>query len=130
MVVTWLDPGPRRGLGGPPARLVILLSYAVAVAPLGVALGAFFHDPDHAANVGVLITLAMAAFGGCWWPLEVVSEPLQKVALLLPTGWAMTALHDVISFGRGLAEVTTSLLVLLGFAVAFTVVAARLLRAD
>jgi ABC-type multidrug transport system permease subunit len=53
---------------------------------------------------------------------------MQKVAFLFPTGWAMTALHGVISFGRGLGSVLPALGVLLGFAAAFTVAAVRTLR--
>jgi len=72
----------------------------------------------------------MAAFGGCWWPLEIVSEPLQRLALIFPTGWAMRALHGTISFGLGLDGVLAPLAVLLGFAVVFSVIAARSLRID
>jgi ABC-type Na+ efflux pump permease subunit len=114
----------------PFATWVILLVYATAVAPLGVAFGAWFTDPDRAASVGVIATMVMAAFGGCWWPLEVVSKPLQTLAMAFPTGWAMRALHGVISFGRGLDGVIVPLAVLLVFSAAFTALAVRSLRLD
>lgn len=117
------------GLAGHLAEMLVILAvFALAVAPLGVLVGALFTDPDRAASVGVIATMVMAALGGCWWPLEIVSEPLQKVALLFPTGWAMTALHGVVSFGHGLGGVATSLVALAAFAVAFTLVASRSLR--
>ncbi len=109
---------------------IVLLIYALAVAPLGVAFGSWFTDPDRAASIGVIATMVMAAFGGCWWPLEVVSEPLQQIALVFPTGWAMRALHGTISFGLGLDGVLAPLAVLLGFAVVFSIIAARSLRVD
>lgn len=109
---------------------VVLLFYAGAVAPLGVAFGAWFTDPDRAASIGVTITMVMGAFGGCWWPLEVVSKPLQMLALAFPTGWAMQALHQTISFGRGLDGVLLPLLVLAGFSLVFTLLATRSLRFD
>ncbi len=112
----------------PVALVVILLVYAAGIAPLGVLFGALFADPQQAANIGVLCTLVMAAFGGCWWPIEVVSPTLQQVSLLLPTGWAMHALHQVISFGRGLGDVTTTLAVLIAFGAVCTAAAARFLR--
>jgi ABC-2 type transport system permease protein len=119
------------GLGGRPfAVWAILILFGAVVAPLGIAVGGFFRDPDRAANIGVLATMAMAALGGCWWPIEIVSPTLRKVALLLPTGWAMRALHGVISFGQSLAGVALPIAVLVLFGVGFTVVAARLLRAD
>jgi ABC-type multidrug transport system permease subunit len=109
---------------------VVLIVYAITVAPLGIMFGAWFREPEHAANVGILVTMVMAAFGGCWWPLEVVSKPMQAGALALPTGWAMKALHGVISFGFSLGEVLTAILVLLGFAAVFTAVAVRALRVE
>jgi len=109
---------------------VVLVVFALTVAPLGVMFGAWFRDPDRAANIGVLCTMVMAALGGCWWPREVVPEQLQRLAYLFPTGWAMDALHQIVSFGRGLEDVTGTLAVLVAFAVAFTVVAARSLRVE
>lgn len=109
---------------------IVLLVYAAAVAPLGVAFGAFFTDPDRASSIGVIVTMVMAAFGGCWWPLEVVSKPLQIVALAFPTGWAMRALHGTISFGRTLDGVLMPLMVLVAFAAVFTLVAVKSLRVD
>jgi ABC-2 type transport system permease protein len=114
----------------PFATWIVLLIYALAVAPLGVAFGSWFTEPDRAASIGVIATMVMAAFGGCWWPLEVVSEPLQRLALVFPTGWAMRALHGTISFGLGLQGVLVPLAVLLGFALVFSVVAAKSLRID
>lgn len=112
----------------PVVTWIVLLIYAVAVAPLGVAFGARFTDPDRAASTGVIATIIMAAFGGCWWPLEVVSKPLQTLSLAFPTGWAMRALHGTISFGRGLDGILVPLIVLAAFGAAFSWLAVRSLR--
>jgi ABC-type Na+ efflux pump permease subunit len=112
------------------ALFVVLLIYALVVAPLGVLFGAFFKDADHAANIGVVATISMAALGGCWWPQEILSEPLKIVALVFPTGWAMKALHEVVSFGHGLGDITPLLLILLGYAGVFTLIASRSLRVE
>ncbi len=114
----------------PVATWIVLLIYALAVAPLGVAFGGWFTDPDRASSIGVIATMVMAAFGGCWWPLEIVSRPLQRLAMLFPTGWAMRALHGTISFGQGLPGVLVPLVVLLGFALVFSLIAAKSLRID
>jgi len=114
----------------PFATWVVLLIYALAVAPLGVAFGAWFTEPDRAASIGVITTMVMAAFGGCWWPLEIVSEPLRNLSLVFPTGWAMRALHGTISFGRGLDGVLVPLAVLLGFSLVFSVIAVKSLRIE
>ena len=108
----------------------LLLLFAAVVAPLGVALGGWIHDPDRAASVGVILTMVMAALGGCWWPLEVVSKPLKTVALLFPSGWAMRTLHGVVSFGQTLGEMRLNLVALIAFGVAFGILASRSLRVD
>jgi ABC-type multidrug transport system permease subunit len=119
------------GLGGRPLEVwAILILFGAAVAPLGVAVGGFVRDPDRAASVGVIATMGMAALGGCWWPIEVVSPALQKVAMLFPTGWAMRALHGVISFGESLPGVAVPIAVLALYGLAFAAIAARVLRAD
>lgn len=108
----------------------VLVVYGACVAPLGVALGAWFRDSDRAANIGVIATMAMAAFGGCWWPLEVVSKPLQTFAMIFPTTWAMRALHGLISFGHGWKIISPFVGVLVLFGVAFTTLAVRSLRVE
>jgi len=118
-------------IGDHPVQVwLVLLLFAGTVAPLGVALGGWITDPDRAASVGVILTMVMAAFGGCWWPLEVVSAPLKTVALVFPTGWTMRALHGLISFGQNLGEIAPNLLALAGFAAFFSALAARSLRVD
>jgi ABC-2 type transport system permease protein len=109
---------------------VVLLLFGLVVAPLGVALGSWFKDPDRAANIGVMATMAMAAFGGCWWPIEVVSKPLKMTALAIPSGWAMNALHGLISFGRDLTDLGPEILALSLFGIFFWILAARSLRID
>ncbi len=109
---------------------LVLLLFATAVAPLGVALGGWIQDPDRAASVGVILTMVMAAFGGCWWPLEFVSKPLKTLALAFPSGWAMRTLHGVVSFGQTLGEMRLNLLALIVFGVVFGILASRSLRVD
>ena len=108
----------------------VLMIYSACVAPLGIALGAWFRDGARAANIGVMLTMAMAAFGGCWWPLEIVSQPLQKFAMIFPTTWVMRALHGLISFGHGWQAISPFVGVLLLFGIVFTTLAVRLLRVE
>ena len=48
--------------------------------------------------------------------------------MVFPTGWAMQALHGVISFGHTLAGVALPLVVLAAFGAVFSAVAFRALR--
>ncbi len=70
----------------------------------------------------------MAALGGCWWPLEIGPPLMKTIALCTPTGWALQALHQLISFGSGFMEVLAPLAVLCAFGAAANLLAARFFR--
>ena len=95
-----------------PMVLLVLFAYAGLNASLGLLLGSAARSEGQAVGIGVLSSNVMAALGGCWWPIEVTPAWMQKLSLALPTGWAMDALHKLISFEAGPASVGPHLLVL------------------
>lgn len=112
-----------------PLPLLLTLGiFAWLAASLGVFIGSVTANPDKTTGLCVLLSMMMGALGGCWWPLEVTSDTMQTIGHIFPTAWAMDALHQLISFGGGLAEVKTELGVLAGFAIASNLLAARFLR--
>jgi ABC-type multidrug transport system permease subunit len=86
------------------AVLATLMVYAWVAASLGVLVGAVIHAEEKVAGVSILLSLLMAALGGCWWPIEICPPAMKVVAHCLPTGWALDALHQLISFGGTLAD--------------------------
>jgi len=118
-------------LGSSPAGLAVLLgSYLLSVAALSTLLGALLATPEQASAVGWVSSMLLAGLGGCWWPSEVMPRWLWKAAHVFPTPWAMDGFHALLSFGHGLEAVLVPAGVLLGFAVLFAGVGARLLRLD
>jgi ABC-2 type transport system permease protein len=105
-----------------------LLVFAWVAGSLGVLAGSLVASPDRVAGVCVLASLLMAALGGCWWPLEMGPPALKTIARCLPTGWALEALHQLISFGSGFSAVLKPLTALLGFGVVANCLAARFFR--
>ncbi len=82
-----------------PMVMVVLLTWAAFNASLGMLLGNLARSPAQMSGIGVVTTMVLAALGGCWWPIEVTPEWAQQLAMLLPTGWAMDAMHRLVSFG-------------------------------
>jgi len=111
-----------------PAVALTLIVFTWVCASLGVLAGSLLVSEDRVAGVCVLAALLMAALGGCWWPIEVAPAALKTVSLCLPTGWALQALHQLISFGSGFGAVLTPLAVLAGFGAVANVLAARFFR--
>ena len=82
-----------------PMVMLVLLTWAAFNASLGMLLGNLARSPAQMSGIGVVTTMVLAALGGCWWPIEVAPEWAQRFAMVLPTGWAMDAMHRLISFG-------------------------------
>jgi ABC-type multidrug transport system permease subunit len=112
-----------------PAVTLTLILFAWVAGSLGVLVGSLIAAPDRVNGICVLAGLLLAAVGGCWWPLEIGPPALKTIALCTPTGWALVALHQLISFGSGFGAVLLPLAVLVAFGVAANALAARFFRA-
>lgn len=88
---------------GPGIAMValVLAAWASFNASFALLLGNIARTQPQMAGAGVLITMVLAALGGCWWPIEITPEWMQSLALALPTGWTMDAMHKLVNFGYG-----------------------------
>lgn len=80
---------------------VVLLAWAAFNASLGIVLANLARSEAQMTGIGVVVTMVLAALGGCWWPIEITPDWAQRLALVLPTGWAMDAMHRLVNFGYG-----------------------------
>lgn len=115
--------------GSSPAALALLLStFVLCAAAIGLLGGTLFASPQAASGIGVTVSLVMSAIGGCWWPSEVMPAWLRSAGWALPTSWAVNGLHEVISWGGGLRDILPHCAVITLIGVAAFVIAARRLR--
>lgn len=80
---------------------VVLFAWAAFNGSAAILLANLAGTEAQASGIGVLATMILAALGGAWWPIEVAPGWMQDLALLLPTGWAMDAMHRLVNFGYG-----------------------------
>ena len=106
----------------PLALMVVLVTFGLAGVALGTALGTFVKTEGQSSNLSIMLGMAMALLGGCWWPMELFPAGLQQVVKVLPTTWAMSAMTDITMRGHGLADILPEAGVLLAFAAAFFLV--------
>ena len=97
-----------------PAIVLVLSVYGMFISALGLCLGNLARTEGQAVGIGVFTANMLAALGGCWWPIEVTPAWMQSLAGWLPTGWVMSAMHDLTSFGLGPSAVLPEVLYLLG----------------
>lgn len=118
-----MDWGPDLG-----AVIAVMLVYGALMAAVGIILGSLARSEGQAVGIGVIATNVLAALGGCWWPIEITPSWMQKLQLFLPTGWAMDALHKLISFGAGPSSVLPHLIAMTLGCVVLVAVGARVFR--
>lgn len=106
----------------------VMFVYGALMASVGVILGSLAKTEGQAVGIGVIAANVLAALGGCWWPIEITPEWMQKLQLFLPTGWAMDALHKLISFGAGPESVTPHVVGMLVGTIVLIAVGARTFR--
>ncbi|NDR58671.1 ABC transporter permease [Aliiruegeria sabulilitoris] len=82
-----------------PAILLVLAVWAAVCASLGLLLGSLGRSQAEVTGLGLLVTMAMAALGGAWWPIEVTPAFMQDLQKAIPAGWTMDAMHRLVSFG-------------------------------
>jgi ABC-type multidrug transport system permease subunit len=101
-----------------PMVILVMLAYGALAASLGMLLGNFGRTEGQVIPLGVIASNLLAGLGGCWWPIEVTPLWAQKLALFLPTGWTMDALHKLVNFGASPVTVIPHVAVSLAVALA------------
>jgi ABC-2 type transport system permease protein len=111
----------RLTLGNDPLALILVsLALALCSTCLGILFAALFRTEGQLATLGGIGMWIMGALAGCLFPTFLLgSAGLDAVSKAFPHYWALQAYLDLITRGRGLADVTTELLALLVFSAIF-----------
>jgi len=111
-------------LGASPAAVIILsILMVIMSAAFAIMLATLVRTQRSAGSIAVLASLVLAPLGGCWWPLFFLPDWMQALAKITPHGWATTGFNKLILFGADFSAVVPEMLVLLGFAALFSVIA-------
>lgn len=92
--------------------ILVLIAWAAFCASLGLLLGTMADSEAQIMGLGILVSLVLAALGGCWWPIEITPAWVQDLQKALPSGWTMDAMHRLISFRYGTTTVLPHLIAL------------------
>ncbi len=113
-----------------PALVALLVLWAAFNASLAMVLANWAATEAQATGIGLMVTMSLAALGGCWWPVEVTSGGMQLVAKFLPSGWTMEAMHRLVSFQTGVETVLPHFAALALAALILGLIAVRTFRYD
>ncbi len=109
-----------------PALGLTIVGIAFASSAFGFLAATLARSRDAMLPIGTMAVVAMAAIGGCWWPITIEPTWLQKAAHFFPTAWAMGAFNDLMLRQRELGAVLPKIGALVGFGLAYLALGARL----
>jgi ABC-2 type transport system permease protein len=104
--------------------LGIAVACALMASTFGLLVAALGNSPATARGITTLAVLMMVMLGGAWVPSFIFPAWLQQFTLAVPVRWAVDGLDAMTWRGIGLRGAIVPAVVLFGFAVAFSIVAA------
>jgi ABC-2 type transport system permease protein len=108
--------------------LGIAVACAMMASTFGLLVAALGNSPATARGITTLAVLMMVMLGGAWVPSFIFPAWLQQFTLVVPVRWAVDGLDAMTWRGIGLTGAVIPAAVLVGFAAAFSVIAASRFR--
>ncbi|BCG61298.1 ABC transporter permease [Paenibacillus sp. URB8-2] len=88
-----------------PMNLYFLILAAFMLVCMGLAstVAGLIRNPNNAGMLNALILTPTCMLGGCFWPISIMPEYMQKAANFVPQKWAIQA-ADLAATGSGWSE--------------------------
>lgn len=97
-------------------HLLIILFFLLSAMGIGCAIASLVRNPDHLSSINSLVVTPTCMIGGCFWPIELTPEFMQKLSHIVPQRWAIDALQRLAA-GEALPDIALNLVILALFAV-------------
>lgn len=110
-----------------PGTILAACSVAMAATGYGLLIAVYFKTPQQALSFGSFSVIILAALGGIWVPVYVMSETLQNISRLSPLNWGLESFTNLFLRGASTMTILPDLLKLMGFAMA-TLIASVLIH--
>ncbi len=104
----------------PFASLVIL-----CVVGFGLMIAGLVKTKQQATAIGAVLIVSTCMLGGVYWPIDLVPDLMQKIALAVPQTWAMSGFKEIISGSLHTGTLLKDAAALIGFTVLFFFVGLR-----
>jgi ABC-2 type transport system permease protein len=114
---------------GIPFGIHLLILAAFMLVSMGIAstVAGLIRESKNANMLNSLIITPTCMIGGCFWPLSIMPDYMQKLANFVPQKWAIQAV-ETISAGGTLSDIALPLLILFGMAAILLTVGSAILR--
>ena len=109
--------------------LVILMSFGAVAVSIGLLIVVFSNSTASANNLSTLIITPSCMLGGCFWPVSIMPQYIQKLSDFIPQSWALGAIRKI-QTGARFQEVLSNILILLAFTVTFFLISIYKMKKD
>lgn len=97
----------------------------ICVVGFGLMLAGLVKTKQQAGAIGAVLIVSTCMLGGVYWPIDVVPELMQKIALGVPQTWAMSGFKEIISGSLHVGTLMKDTAALLGFSILFFLIGLR-----
>ncbi|WP_096435851.1 ABC transporter permease [Alteribacter populi] len=113
-----------QALIAPLLLFVVYSFFSLTAIALCLAWISLYRNKDSAFLILMNVIILMAMLGGIFWPVEIMPDFFQRIAMLLPTYWLTEGLSVIIS-SKPLVELIIPLVILLLFTMAFVLLGSK-----
>lgn len=110
-------------------HFLILGAFMLVSMGLASTVSGLIRETKNASMLNSLIIVPTCMIGGCFWPLSIMPEYMQKLANFVPQKWTIQAV-ETISAGGTMSDIALPLLILTAMAVILLAVGSAILRPD
>jgi len=110
--------------------IMIITAFGLATTGLGVMISTLLKTRGQVSAATAVFGTSLSMLGGAYWPLDIVSPAMRTIALMTPTGWAMTGLTDVVVRSQGTALAVLPSAALLGMGALFLAIGVSRLKLE
>ena len=108
---------------------ILFICFGIASIAFGILIAAFSKSISQSSQLQNIIIVPTSMLAGCFWPVEIMPDFMQKLAMIFPQSWVLKAI-DNLQFGEKVENIIPYLLMILIFAVAVFIVALVRFRND
>jgi ABC-2 type transport system permease protein len=102
---------------GPEKIALLMMAVATALAAVGysVLVGTIARTHDQAAVFGMVSVIILAAIGGIWVPVFMMTNLMQSFSHISPLNWSLDGFYDILLRGAGISGIIWNFTALIVF---------------
>jgi ABC-2 type transport system permease protein len=97
------------------ALFMMALATTLAATGYSVLVGTVARTHDQAAVFGMVSVIILAAIGGIWVPVFMMTNLMQAASIISPLNWSLDGFYDILLRGGGVRMIAGNFAALIGF---------------